>query len=1231
MPHELLLQGTGGIERSLTDNLWILVSAGLVFIMQAGFLCLESGLTRSKNNINVAMKNLVDFGITTVLYWLFGFALMFGPTLGGWLGGAEFMGFAPDFAPSDPANVDTLVFLVFQVMFCGTAVTIISGAVAERLAFRSYIIITILISGWVYPVFGHWAWAGLADGLREGWLRDTGFVDFAGSSVVHSVGGWSSLALLLIIGARHGRFNADGTVNKIHGANLPLSALGVLLLWVGWFGFNGGSTLAMNDQVIGIVVNTVIAGSTGMIVALAAGWVLRRRAEVDLVMNGILAGLVAITAGCFAVGTSGAAVIGAVGGLVMLLLDDLLLQWRIDDAVGAVPVHLGAGIWGTLAVGLFGDLAVLDTGLTRVEQIGVQALGVIVCGVWTFGTVWLVMRFINRFTPLRVSQEAEQAGLNVSEHGAATDLIGLFQVMDAQARTGDLSLRAPVEPFTEVGQIALRYNQVLAALQSAIERTDAIVRTAMDGIVTFSSDALSVLSLNPAAERMFGWSAADMVDRPLAQLIALPAEADDPRKMSRLLQGWARSSSVIEVSGQRANGDRFLMELIVTTAEADSSTFYTGMCRDITDRKRTEAALRSSRANLRALIENSSDWIWSVDDHYRVITFNTAARLVFETIFEQEIRPGIVLLDLLPPEQVPIWKDRYDRAMALERLVIEEVLPFSGGSVTVEIAFHAIAAENGRVTGVSCMARDITERKHNEQMLRDARDIAESANRAKSTFLANMSHELRTPLNAIIGYSEMLVEDAQDFGYDDFVPDLLKIRASGGHLLDLINNVLDISKIEAGRMELYLEEYDVADMLRDVIATVEPIIQASDNQFDPVLQEPLGRQLADVTKVRQILLNLLSNAAKFTENGVVTLEARREQDERGDLIILTVRDTGIGMSSEQVVQVFEPFQQADASTTRRYGGTGLGLTISRTFCQMMGGDITLDSTPGEGTTFVVTLPAIVEDGDRAMVEPGAIAPQEVAAGRPVLVIDDDPNMCELLRRTLHREGVAVEVATDGTTGLALARVLRPSVITLDVMMRDMDGWSVLAELKADPALAHIPVIMVTMVDDRNRGFALGAHGYLTKPIDREVLLSLVRESMGQRGRVLPGTALIVEDEANVRDILRRTLERAGWQVVEAADGQQGLERVAQAWPDLVLLDLMMPVMDGFQFLHELQRTPEGRRLPVIVITAKDLSGTEREELDGIARAVVAKNGRSREDLIRAIQQLIEANSGSGTA
>jgi GAF domain-containing protein/CheY-like chemotaxis protein len=493
----------------------------------------------------------------------------------------------------------------------------------------------------------------------------------------------------------------------------------------------------------------------------------------------------------------------------------------------------------------------------------------------------------------------------------------------------------------------------------------------------------------------------------------------------------------------------------------------------------------------------------------------------------------------------------------------------------------------------------------------------EVASRHKSEFLANMSHELRTPLNAIIGYSEMLQEDAADLGAERFVADLQKIHASGRHLLELINAVLDLSKIEAGKMDLYLETLDIAGLVRDIVSVIQPLAEKNTNRLALDCAETIGTMHADLTKVRQSLFNLLSNACKFTERGTVSLAVARDTDDAGEWITFAVTDTGIGMTPEQIGRLFEDFSQAEASTTRRYGGTGLGLALSRRLCRMMGGEITVHSTPGAGSTFTMRLPAVVVE---ASVEP---APVASAASEPqvagtILVIDDDATVRDLMQRFLVKEGFRVALAAGGEDGLRLARELRPDAITLDVMMPGMDGWAVLSALKADPDLADIPVIMLTIVDDKNLGYALGASDYLTKPLDRERLLSVLNKYR----RDAP--VLVVDDDATLRELLRRILEGAGYTVVEAENGRVALERLRTLAPGVILLDLMMPEMDGFEVVAEMRRHETWRTIPIVVVTAKDLTAEDRQRLNGYVERILEKGAYSRDTLLAEVRDLVAA-------
>jgi len=582
--------------------IWVLLCAGLVFLMQAGFLCLESGLTRNKNSINVAAKNVSDFAIATLLFWLVGFGLMFGSSLGGLIGASHFG--LDNQLHSSPT---LLAFLLFQIMFCATAATIVSGAVAERMRFGAYLGLSACVSVVVYPVFGHWAWGGTWSG-GNGWLRDIGFVDFAGSTVVHSVGGWVSLVAVWVIGPRSGRFLAGQQPTAIPAGNLPMAMLGALLLFFGWLGFNGGSTLAFNAQVPGILLNTALAGAAGCATGMVIAKLWHGYHETMYLINGMIAGLVAITAGAHAMTPLTAVLIGATGSVLMAWCNAQLLRFHIDDAVGAIPAHLAAGVWGTLAVGLFGDLQILGTGNTRLQQIGVQLLGIGICALWCICVTWLILRPWSKNGSLRVSTEEERVGLNVAEHGARTELIDLLEAMESQRKSGDLSQRVPVEEFTEVGQVAKAYNSVIAALEQATQRTVSIVRDMREGIITFTADGI-LTSLNPGAEKLLLASATSSLGQPLSNILK---HAGHPEPLD--LDHLRRPGHKFELRMNRPKGHRAYYEISVSENHTKQEDGFTAAVRDISDRKVIEAQLHRERDLAQVTLASIGDGVITTDE-----------------------------------------------------------------------------------------------------------------------------------------------------------------------------------------------------------------------------------------------------------------------------------------------------------------------------------------------------------------------------------------------------------------------------------------------------------------------------------------------------------------------------------------------------------------------------------------------------------------------------------------
>jgi GAF domain-containing protein/CheY-like chemotaxis protein len=507
----------------------------------------------------------------------------------------------------------------------------------------------------------------------------------------------------------------------------------------------------------------------------------------------------------------------------------------------------------------------------------------------------------------------------------------------------------------------------------------------------------------------------------------------------------------------------------------------------------------------------------------------------------------------------------------------------------------------------------------NARLFREIEDKGrqlETADKHKSQFLANMSHELRTPLNAIIGYSELLRESAEDEGLNHFIEDLNKIQDAGRHLLRLISDILDLSKIEAGKVDIYLETFSLPELMKEVRAIIEPLARRTNNRLEVECDPALQELHTDRTKLKQSIINLLSNASKFTQNGTIGLAARQILHGTASFASFAISDTGIGMTPEQLAKLFQPFTQADGSTTKRFGGTGLGLAITRHFCEMLGGEVSVQSDIGQGSTFTILVP--VRAGTAAETQPPvpeAVAPEDGSAPL-ILIIDDDPTARDLLKTTLRKEGWRVAEADGGAIGLELARQIRPSAITLDIMMPGIDGWSVLTSLKSDPELAQIPVIVVTVITDRGIALSLGASDFMTKPIERGQLAAILNRLLSDRR-----TVLVVDDEANARELIRRQLERLKVDIVEAADGRRALELLADGLlPGVVLLDLVMPEMDGFAVLDRIRERPEWRSIPVVILTGLDLSSQEQDHLRGRVSEVITKGSVESKDLAAIVRQ-----------
>jgi len=679
--------------------------------------------------------------------------------------------------------------------------------------------------------------------------------------------------------------------------------------------------------------------------------------------------------------------------------------------------------------------------------------------------------------------------------------------------------------------------------------------------------------------------------------------------------GWHRNPEGSHVQ-RRADGRWFQINERKTEDGGTVATYT-----DITDLKLAEQALQESEQRLRVIAEAAPVAVVIVtfdDGIIRYVNQRFCEMFGIDATSALGLKATTLYADPLHRERFIQELSEHDHVEGMEILYKRA----SGEEFWALLASQRIVFE-GRPAMISGSA-DISDRKRMEGELHKAIWAAEQATRAKSEFVANMSHELRTPLNAIIGYSEMLVEDAQGAGREAETADLRKIQDAGKHLLGLIDSILDLSKIEAGKMTLYLETFELRPMVESVAGTVTALAKKNGNTLEIECAKDIGTIHGDLTKVRQILFNLLSNACKFTRNGMIMLTAQRERVEARDWIVFQVSDTGIGMTHDQQARVFEAFTQANDMTARDYGGTGLGLTITKSFCRLMGGEVLLKSEAGKGTPFTIRLPAVVQASSNASLHDHVKLSDDLQTAIPqdapvVLVVDDDPHARELLRRHLQRGGYAVRLAGAGEEAVHLARTLKPDVITLDVLMPQMDGWAVLSALKEDADVAQIPVIMVTIVDNQSIGYSLGAAAYLTKPIDRDLLLQSLEKCIpdGQ-----PRHVLIVEDDIPTRRLLRRTLQQASYHVTEAENGRAGCEQLKTGVPDAIVLDLMMPEMDGFEFIAKIRSDERCRDIPVIVVTAKSLTPGDRNRLNGQVHHLIQKDDASRKSMLAALADVL---------
>ena len=647
-------------------------------------------------------------------------------------------------------------------------------------------------------------------------------------------------------------------------------------------------------------------------------------------------------------------------------------------------------------------------------------------------------------------------------------------------------------------------------------------------------------------------------------------------------------------------------------------------------------ALEKSEAKFSTVLAYAAESIIIIGKNGLIETFNKAAEYTFGYTTEEIVgQPIGILLPSLANKPPSHYLDKY-RGLATAKSTNKqhELLGVHKNNSTFFAELHLNELSFSDMKVYTCIVRDISAYKMAEQATKAAKEEAEQSSRTKSEFLANMSHELRTPLNAIIGYCELLIDETKHSGNLEYHSDLNNIHTSGYHLLNLINSILDLSKIEAGKMELFLEHFDIKTVIEEAVINTQPLVVKNNNNIVLDISNELGLMYADTTKIQQIIINLLGNANKFTKNGQISVYAEQIKQRSINWLQLMVTDTGIGMSQEQLDNLFTEFTQGDSSTTKKYGGTGLGLAITLQFCEMMGGTIKANSDVGLGSHFVVQLPmAVIGDN----VDPKQVRfnnEDEYGATRSkisrVMVIGDNKQSTALISSFLLREGFYVDLAHSVSQALSIAEDTPPDLIIVDENSVQMNELFDINAIKQSEELKDIPLVMLTKSENEDLASAIGVKDFLPKPIQRNRILDVVFKYVRKQPSINTSDnyILVVEDEPNNREVIRRHLESDGLKVKLAANGLEGLAVVKEKKPDLIFLDIVMPEMDGFEFVENLRSNEQWQSIPVIILTAIELSKEQRAKLNNHVETILFKTDIEPAAMLGKLRNLIVSHLNS---
>jgi len=1134
------------------DTLWILICTILVAFMQLGFLCLEAGAVRTKNSINVGAKNIYDLMLSLAIFFIIGSALMYGESINGLIGNP--LGISKLYS-----DTDKIPILLYQAMFAGTAATIVSGAVAERMKFQAYTVCVVMLGLLVYPIVGHWSWSSVIGDSSEGWLFQLGFIDFAGSTVVHSVGGAAALAISIILGPRFRRFGNDRI--NIRSSDPTLSFVGILLIWIGWFGFNGGGLLSFNSNVSHVILVTMGGSIGGLLGSRLVDYIWsRQQVSIWAIMIGLLAGLVSITGGALYFTIYEAILIGLIGGVIAMLGSQLLRRFKVDDVVGAIPVHLFAGIWGTFSVALFANSAV--TNLSKISAAKVYAIqlgGALVIPFYAFIVMLTIAYILKKFDLLRVSEEAEIIGLNIYEHGTSTAANDLLSAMYKQSNEQSFETQIAVEQGTEIGKIASMYNTVIEKLNT-VTHSEESLRKSMESRNTalrFQRDIFQVFGQCETAEQGFNQMIRAFLLRMDVKMIQL-YEVNRNQNQIKLLDSSRRNEGLVE---------RIVLEKTKKKGFEETLLIRENI---LTGRR---AQYHDSTPEFQPLQQFLQDEI---------------VNCVIEPIMTPDRRPlgGLVFF----------FEDELDTDSHIRQ----------------------------NMEGFASALSHLFDRQRSRERLVDLAEREKKANSAKSDFLAMMSHEIRTPMNGVIGMSSMLLETKLTQEQNNYVD---SIQSSADSLLVIINDILDFTKFDNDSYQLEHIPFDLIEAAENSLDVIS--LKAREKRLEVVFDylPSLHRVvLGDPVRLKQVLINLLYNAVKFTNIGQITLRIRQDQNDSSQYFFEVI-DTGVGIDEAKKESIFKSFIQEDNSIGRRYGGTGLGLSICSKLVELMEGHISVDSVKGEGSNFNFHIK--LQPSAERLLEARLELSDDSLQGKNIVLIEDNPAYSLILDRTLSKYGAAVSVYDNGRDiEKIIEKNKKVDLFILDYKLPEKSGLQIANELRTTWNI-HAHIMMLTSLErsiikseeDYEKG---SIDSLLLKPVKNYVLIKeimrvistdrvLSKKSKTPINKTLASnksnskkSVLIVDDNEVNRRLCTYILSKANYTFDEVDNGLKAVQAYEHKYYDIVLMDIEMPVMNGIEAMKMLRSQEKSADVHIIALTASAMKGDKEKCINAGANQYLSK-------------------------